>query len=287
MLSAMEVLDAIPSKLKSRTLPWQKIVIMPIGDIQLGSDGADIKRLKSHIQYGLDRGAFFYGTGDYTDFLSPSNRRYLKNAGLYDTATELIERWHREHLEQLKDILRPTIGMWMGLHEGHHYFEYGDGTTSDTDLCQFLQAPFLGTAAVTRLRFKDESKHVTDCLIWGHHGEGGGMDPLRKLMSVAPGFPQVDIFIQGHNTQIDVRPKDTIWFYGDTGKLRMREKTQMFVAAGGFMKGYTQGSRTAGRAAGSYVEHGMMRPTAIGGPVIEVEPKYAQNYTYLSIHASA
>ena len=282
----MEVIDAIPSKLKSQSLPWQPIHIMPVGDFQLGSPGTDIKRLKSHIQYGLDIGAFFLGTGDYTDFLSPSNRRFLKNAGLYDTANEMIERWHREHLEELQEILKPTRGLWIGLHEGHHFFEYGDGSTSDTELCRFLEAPFLGTFSVTRLQFRDSNNHVADCLIWSHHGEGGGMDPLNRLMKVAPGFPQVDIFVQGHNTQIDARPKDTIWFYGSHGELKMREKTQMFVAAGGFMKGYTQGSRVAGRASGSYVERGMMRPTAIGGPVVTVEPKFAKDYSSLSIHAS-
>lgn len=246
----MQVLDAIPSKLKTKTLPWKPVQVMPLGDIQLGSPGTDIARLKTHVQWGVDHGVFFIGLGDYTDFLSPSNRRYLANAGLYDTATELIEKWHREHMEELKEVLKPTRGMWLGLHEGHHFYEYGDGTTSDTDLAHFLDAPFLGTAAVSRLSFRAENRSSVDCLIWSHHGEGGGADPLARLMRVAPGFPQIDIFLQGHNTQVDARPKDTLWFYGGPGRLQMRYKTQMFVACGGFMKGYTQGSRSAGRAMG-------------------------------------
>jgi hypothetical protein len=259
---------------------------MPVGDLQWGSPGVDLKRIKDHLRKGLDLGALFIGTGDYTDFLSPSNRRYMKNAGLYDTATELIERWHREQLEEIKDILAPTRGMWLGLHEGHHYYEYGDGTTCDTVLAEYLGAPFLGTCAVTRLTFRDAYDHSVQCLIWSHHGQGGGSDPVAKLMNVAPGFPQVDIFIAGHNTQVDARPKDTIWFYGNQGNLRMRSKTQMFVAAGGFMQGYTQGSRIAGRASGSYVERGMMRPTAIGAPIIYVSPERGKDYNRLKISAS-
>ena len=280
----MELIDAIPSKLKAQHLPWAPIQIMPVGDIQLGAPGCDIPRLKSHIQWGADHGVFFLGMGDYTDFLSPSNRRYLKNAGLYDTATSLVERWHREHMGQLKDILAPTKGMWMGLHEGHHFYEYGDGTTCDTELAAFLDAPFLGTCAVTRLTFRDEGRHTVDCLTWSHHGEGGGMDPLNRLLKVAPGFPQIDIFVQGHNTQIDARPKDNIWFYGR--ELKMRNKTQMFVASGGFMQGYNAGSRYAGRASGSYVERGMMRPSSIGGPLITVTPRRKSEYTELDIKAS-
>lgn len=259
---------------------------MPIGDIQLGSPGVDVARLRKHIAWGVDHGVFFLGMGDYTDFLSPSNRRYLKNAGLYDTATDLIEEWHRRHLEELKDILAPTRGMWLGLHEGHHYFEYGDGTTSDTELARSLEAPFLGTAAVTRLTFRDKAQHSVECLIWSHHGEGGGQDPLNRLLKVAPGFPQIDIFVQGHNSQIDARPKDNLWFYGGPGELRMRDKTQMFVATGGFMRGYQQGSRHAGRAGGSYVERGMMRPSAIGGPLISVTPRRTKEYSELDIHCS-
>lgn len=258
---------------------------MPIGDIQLGSPGVDKDRLRRHIKWGVEHNVFWLGMGDYTDFLSPSNRRYLKNAGLYDTATDLIEQWSRQQLDELKDILAPTRGMWLGLHEGHHYFQYEDGTTTDTELARYLDAPFLGTCAVTRLHFAEKT-HKVECLVWSHHGEGGGQDPLNRLLKVAPGFPQVDIFVQGHNTQIDARPKDNIWFYGGPGRLRMRDRTQMFVASGGFMRGYQQGSRHAGRAQGSYVEKGMMRPTAIGGPLITVTPRHRQDYNELDIHCS-
>lgn len=245
----MEVLDAIPRKLRSKVLPWKPVQVAPLGDIQLGSPGTDIRRLKEHVQRGVDTGVFWIGLGDFTDFLSPSNRRFLKNAGLYDTATELIEKWHREHMDEVKDILAPTRGMWLGFHEGHHFYEYASGNTSDTDLADFLDAPFLGTAAVTRLAFQGD-KRATECLIWSHHGEGGGANPLQRLLAVAPGFPQINVFIQGHNTQLGSQKRDNIWFHGRPGKLRMRTREQLFVACGGFMQGYNQGSRIAGRAMG-------------------------------------
>src|SRR3990167_7734205 len=219
----MQVIDAIPTKLRTKALPWEQIQIMPIGDIQLGSPGTDIKRLREHVQWGIDHGVFWVGMGDYTDFLSPSNRRYLKNSGLYDTANELIEKWHREHLEELKDILRPTKGKWIGLHEGHHYFEYGDGTTSDTELCRYLDAKFLGTCAATRIVFKNKYRNGVECWIWSHHGEGGGMSGVARLLKVAPGFPQMDIFIQGHNTQLEHKVLNNILFDEKGGELKQRD----------------------------------------------------------------
>jgi hypothetical protein len=282
----LEVRDVIPSKLKVQSLPWEPIQIMPLGDIQWGAPGVDKKRLKAHVQWGADHGVFWIGMGDYTDILSPSNRRYLKNAGLYDNATEFMDRYHREHMDEVADILSPTKGMWLGMHEGHHYWEYSNGVTSDQELCMKLDAPFLGTAAVTRLSFRGKHNKAVDCLIWSHHGEGGGQDPLNRLLRVAPGFPQIDIFLQGHNTQIDARPKDNIWFYGGPGELHMRNKTQMFVATGGFMQGYNQGSTVAGRPNGSYVEKGMMRPTALGGALITVTPRHKTDFNELDIKCS-
>ena len=285
----MELQDAIPQYLRETSvLPWREVRIMPIGDIQAGSPGTDWSRLRRHIQWGVDHDCWFIGMGDYSDFLSPSNRRALRNSGLYDTATDLIERWHDEHLKELTDVLLPTKGRWLGMHEGHHYYEYSDGTTTDTRLCQSLEAPFLGTCSVLRLPFRDGSKHGVDCLIWGHHGEGGGDDPLRRLMRVAPGFPQIDIFLQGHNTSIDARPKDVIEFYGGLSGLKARDRTQMFVATGGFMRGYAVGSRigSRGRAQGSYVEKAMMRPTAIGGPLIYITPRHKHGYAELDIKVS-
>lgn len=261
---------------------------MPIGDFQLGSPGTDLKHIREHVRWGVDHGVFFLGMGDYTDFLSPSNRRFLKNSGLYDTAQDIIETIGHQHIDTLMEILEPTKGMWLGMHEGHHLFEFGDGTTTDTELSRLLDAPFLGTAATTRLTFQGRKggQHA-EALIWSHHGEGSGAtDPVQRLKKVAPGFPQIDVFVQGHNTRLGSEAMSQIWYYGGPGELKMRSKKQLFVAAGGFMTGYTQNSRFAGRAAGSYVERGMMRPSAIGAPIITIEPRRKHDYSDLSLHCS-
>jgi hypothetical protein len=280
----MQVIDAIPTKLKTKVLDWAPISIMPLGDIQAGSPGTDWERLNKHVQWGVKHEVFWLGMGDYSDFLSPSNRRFLRNAGLYDTANQLIDEWHRKHLDQLKEVLAPTRGMWMGIHQGHHYHEFEDGGTTDTELARFLDAPFLGTAAVSRLMFKDTQHHVAECLIWSHHGEGGAQqNPFNRLFAVAPGFPQVNLFLQGHNTALGARRLDRILFYGRPGELRMRSSDQVFVLTGGFMRGYQQGSTFAGRAQGSYVEKAMMRPTAIGGALITITPRRAAEGRYSDV----
>jgi len=284
----LEIVDYTPKYLKGMKLPWAETRIMPIGDIQYGSDGVDVARLRKHINWGVEHDCLFIGTGDYSDFLSPSNRRALRNAGLYDTSANSIAKWARAQEKELFDILKPTKGRWLGLLEGHHFYEHEDGATTDTHLCEMLEAPFLGTCAMVRLTFEG-NKRSKDCLIWAHHGQGGGDDPLRRLMRVAPAFPQVDIFLQGHNTSIDARPKDVLEVYGPPGHIQLRDRTQMFVACGGFFRGYQRGSKAGpfvGRARGSYVEKDMMRPTAIGGPLITVTPRAKHDYNELDIKCS-
>jgi hypothetical protein len=283
----MEVVDFNPRYLKEKDLPWGIFILAPIGDIQFGSPGTDLEKLRKHIRYCEGIGANYIGMGDYVDMMSPSNRRSYRAAALYDTTLGSIEKYHLDHLEKLKEILEPTRGKWLGLLEGHHYMELSHGGTTDTELAKFLEAPYLGTCAVIRLRFREPSRAI-DYLVYAHHGIGGGTDPLAKLIKVAPGFPQVDLFLQGHNTQVDARPLDSIEFYGAKGGLKMREKKVLFVATGGFMRGYQQSSREGvyGRPQGSYVEKAMMRPTTLGAPVIDITPRHFTEYNDLEVHAS-
>ena len=72
-----------------KIMPNESVTVMPIGDAQVGVEAADLRRLKSHMEWGFHtKHAMFLGMGDYVDMASPSNRRTLKAAGLYDTVTE-------------------------------------------------------------------------------------------------------------------------------------------------------------------------------------------------------
>src|SRR5215470_17825966 len=130
-----------------------QVVVSPIGDLQWsGKTGPTAKdHAKRHIDRMMNINAWFFGLGDYIDFLSPSNRQRLQSAALYDTAEAVIEEKVHELVQEVFDeILKPTKGRWLGLLEGHHFAEFG-GTTSDILLSELLDAPFLGTSAYVRL----------------------------------------------------------------------------------------------------------------------------------------
>lgn len=281
----MELLQYAPETVRGRTLPWAPFNVMALGDIQYGSEACDVERLRRHIAWGMRHDAYFMGMGDYTDFLSPSNRQRLKQAALYDTAQELIDQWHLRHLDELKEVLAPTRGRWIGVHEGHHYHEFTDGTTSDTRLAAWLGAPFLGTSSITRLNFKDEANHRSVVAhVWAHHGEGSGAvlaAPFNKMQAIA-GSIDADVYLMGHFHRSGVVLSDKL-YVGGTTQLRLRHRTRALVATGSFLRSYLQGSRANGRPRGSYVEQGLMTPTALGNTMVTIEPHHGDNYDYFDL----
>jgi len=274
----MEVVEMKVNGVQSTNLPWEEVVVMPIGDVQLGSDGVDIERFKKHIAWGIKNNAYFLGMGDYIDLMSPSNRIAYKNSKLYDSVRSAMQGKADELEKEFCRLVKGTEGRWLGLLEGHHYFEYEDGSTSDTRIAKSLLAPFLGTCAFVRLRFKPTtSKRSLSCTIWCHHGQGHGVfpySPLPKLYHVMNSF-EADIYLIGHQTKKPVVKAPRIYM-SDREPYRLVARSKVLAGTGGFSKGYEQGSKhyNGVRAQGSYVEQGMLSPVALGGIVLKVRPVY-------------
>ena len=281
----MEVLEWQPQTLRAKHMPWQPLKIMGIGDVQAGAEGADLARLKRHIEWGVRNDCYFLGMGDFTDFLSPSNRTRLKAAALYDTANQLIAAWHQKHLDDLIGVLEPTKDRWLGFLEGHHTYEFDDGSTSDTRIAAALGGSFLGTCGILRLNFRDEeNKRSLHAHVWAHHGEGSGAtaaSPFNKLEKVS-GFIDADVLMMGHFHRAGSILINKLHVAGSK-RPRLRHRTVALVATGSFLRGYTQGSTTAGRPKGSYVEKGMMAPTALGNVVVTLTPRHREGEDLLDI----
>ena len=256
-----------------KIMPNESVTVMPIGDAQVGVEAADLKRLKSHMEWGFHtKHAMFLGMGDYVDMASPSNRRTLKAAGLYDTVTEALQAKAKEDIKTFLQSTLYTKDAWLGLLQGHHYMDMADGSTSDTQIAEALRAPFLGDAALVRIIFdkhKDVDGLPVKADIWCHHGRGGGVGaaaPISLREKTARGF-DADIYLMGHQHKKVATPIDEL-FYSRDG--RMLHRTKLLACTGSFLKGYLDNSMSEGRAGGTYVEKGMMTPVSLGGIVIEM-----------------
>ena len=266
--------------LTNKPLDWKETLIIPIGDIQLqqNRDVVDLDRLREVIDYGVKHNAWFVGMGDFVDMESPSNRRKLRETGFYDSVIDAIDASAEEVEEQLQEILKPPIGRWLGLLEGHHYHVHQDGTTTDQRMANFLKAPFLGTCAYINLVFTSPSKRGVNprIVIWAHHGRAGGKllsAPINQLEQVVKGF-EAEIYLIGHHHKAIAGKIARMYpvFNKTVGYLNTKE--MIIACTGSFLKGFVEGIQRDGRPSGLYPEAAMMNPLALGVIKIWLRPTY-------------
>ena len=266
-------------------LPWKLAHIVFLGDVQWAgakSGGTALDHLKRTIADALEwekagDTVRFVGMGDYTDFLSPSNRQRLRGANLYDTAEEVIDHKALELTEEIYDLaLKPTKGKWLGLVEGHHLHELKDGTTTDMRLCEMLDAQFLGTTGLLRLVFQRgyPGCRVPD-VIWFHHRVGNGMTgyyPLTRLEKKAAEWEGVDVFAIGHTTKKAIEFQNKVipkW----NPKTDLTHRKVILLGTGGYSKTYVLGAMRGRIPRGGYAEQKMLNAAIIGSPVLHIRPR--------------
>ena len=253
-------------------------LVMPINDIQYdGPDGAaDLPKLIKHLAWGMERNALFIYLGDGTDFGSTSERHILSGSKLHETSVKRLERAAYQDVLDLYKALAPTKGRWIGFVQGHHYFEFGNGHTSDTLLAEWLGGPYLGDAALGFFRFKDKSGHQASLKAFFHHGSGGsGVMPaaaINKLYHMKVGYPAVQLFCQAHVPQLGAVKIDSLDIT-DVPEPVIFDASTRFVACGGWSRSMQMCSSFKGRKQGSYAEKAMMRPGVMGGAVINLTPE--------------
>lgn len=270
-------------------MTFEPITLFPIGDVQLNPVDPPNHRLRSHIEWALTQpNPYFIGMGDYVDVASPSNRSRIQAANLYDSVQDVLEHGATQSVGQFKELVRGTEGRWLGMLHGHHFYEYRDGTTTDTRLCQALGTTFLGSCAFVRISFKRPSSNARlSCTIWAHHGAGSGMKasaPLNRLENIVHYF-DADIYLMGHMSKKVGAPLDQLYMT-HKNPARLDHRTKIIAGTGGFSQGYKQGSKNGLHARGSYVEQAMMTPAALGGVAIRIAPVHSGNNDRLDLHLS-
>ena len=262
------------------TAKSEPLLLMPIGDIQYAGEGSStaLAMLQRHVAWGVEQGAYFLGMGDYCDFASPSNRLRLRQAALYDTALKTLDDAARHTVHELyRRALKGSEGRWLGLLEGHHFYQMEDGTTTDQFLCHLLKTRFLGTSAYVRLVFqRDKSNSRGTVLIWCHHGTGYGSRvaaPLNRLDQLLMNW-DADIYLIGHQSKKVAAPIDRVEpTWGRRGPTLIH-RTKILACTGSFSRAYMVGSKHGNVPRGDYVEQKMLNPAALGGVCIRIRPRW-------------
>lgn len=295
----MEFVRLEPKTADSFLLPYKEMILLPLGDIQHGAQGCDIDRLRRHIAWGEKlraegKAVYYIGMGDYLDVASPSNQRalYRLRGDAYDSLKQMIDEGMERSLRKIQRILKPTVGHWLGLVTGHHVYEFGDGTTTDSRLAEFLGCKYLGNNAIVHLVFKtDDGKSKVICKIWLHHGEASGTTleaSIRKLRANVIPYWFANLYLIGHFHQKVAAPIP--WTDTDvtkSGDVIWKGTTRYLVCTGSFLKGYQEGAKNAsGLPAGDYAEQRMLPPNALGAPVIFIRPVRNHGATGIDINIS-
>jgi hypothetical protein len=269
----LELHEVSPEKLAGKDIGFEPFTIVPVGDVQLldpripeYSTWAK-KAFVRHMSRIRDEhpNPFYIGMGDYIDFMSPSNRESFKHAKVYDSSRHWIEEGANILTDQFLELLEPfdTKGRWLGVLSGHHFAEFSDGTNTDQRIARELDAPYLGMCGHVSLRLRDDSSKTRGRInIWAHHGVGSRRYPSSKLVAdVVPYWPEADLYLMGHMHESDAARINRMVIRGS----EVVDHNALAVVCGGWLKGYVEG-------VDSYVSNAMLRPRAIGAPVIEVHP---------------
>lgn len=267
-------LPATQPKETYQLTPGQEMLLMPVGDWHAHSEGWPAERFRDHIQWGVDRGAWFLGMGEAMDFTSTSQRAITRN--LRASQRRQIDEMVGERVERLAELIASSKGRWLGMLEGHHYWEYEDGTTTDQHLCRLLGCPFLGTSTLYDVRLRRPGDaHGCTITIYAHHGSGGGGrrvgTQLHRLEDLL-GWVEADIYLMAHTHSKANAPMDRLY---RTPGGHLYHRTKILARTGGFLRGYT-GRRPAplhepaSKSRGTYVEQAAMSPSALGGLVISL-----------------
>ena len=253
---------------------------------------ADVERLQRIIDWGLRHDAHFLGLGDYTDTMSPSNREAWAAARLYDSARDAMEQSAERTQDELEGLLSGTVGRWLGLLQGHHYFEYPDQSTTDTRLAAFLEAPFLGDSTIVHAllpQAQPGNKRRPMAKIWAAHGSGNGQ-PGRALAKVEQTGMRItenaDVYAVGHMHKVEATRISRIGSIGGErgGQPRMTSRDVVLACTGSTLRGYVEGSRRGGRAQGSYVEKALLSPSSMGAVWVSIKPTISSHgYTRLDL----
>ncbi len=251
-----------------------------LSDLQLGSTSTSLSVIKRRIDEITsdpeDCGIII--AGDIEDEDRPSTREIRKAA--FAGREEVNTRDAAKHLAYLDKHVIPILlplqhtkfGI-MGVLAGHHFTNISPVLNSAQYICQELKrlskknVPYLGQmSSFMDMRFRNKWKSLR---IVGHvqHGEGGGQtkaSTVTKLDRAFQGF-DADFYIRAHDCQAVAYKMDRLYAKSSRGGLpEIVSRTTAHLNLGSATRGYEMG-----KGAPSYIESGMLRPTAMGWGTIK------------------
>lgn len=228
--------------------PGEEFTLIPFGDVHRDSPHCAVERWKEDLEeWRKIKNPLFLGLGDYTDFLSTSERQCVGRGELHDSTKTSLDNLAKRSIKDLAKELDFMRGRLVGLVNGNHYYQFENGTTGDYMLADELGCKFLGVAAFIRVVFCLPGKHgsTTSIDVFAHHGAGTGQKPHTSLGAVArmAEWADADIILQGHDHKRGALPLNPTLHLSrnNNGPLRVKERERWVGRTGSYLKAYIDG----------------------------------------------
>lgn len=258
----------------SKEVDNKPTLLIPIGDVQYGTEGCQWEKFHSWIGEILrledDYQLLFCGMGDFIDALRPTER------GDYPRSSEHIRTGLEDKVEldteALMTILAPTVGKWLFTLRGHHFYQYHDGTTSDSRFAEKLGCMFGGDSVFGSINFKGGEKYT----LFARHGQGSASttaSAITRLRNQMIGNT-ADLNLRGHHHR---KGKEEMPVIDLVGRQRPKALTRNRIGllTGGWLEGYIEGRIEDGQPHGTYAEKAGLNPLDAGGVRVWLIPQSA------------
>jgi hypothetical protein len=236
--------------------------VIPIGDL--------------HFSDKSFRDASYKKLFGYRDWIKKNpNARVVLGGDMFNVATRgsrtspFSQRMSvNEEMNEIVEILAPIKKQIAGAIEGNHEWrakDFLDLSLTET-LCGKLDIPYMGISGVICFKVgkkssKEGGQWEQNYYIYFHHTTGGGatigggLNRVEKLGNIIEG---VDCYCGFHNHKLS--SSRSIIYKPNPFAKRIEERIITHLTCGGYLQ-YKD----------SYAEEGMLRPTKLGSPKIELD----------------
>lgn len=209
----------------------------------------------------------------------------LNSPAVHDTTKRTLDGVYKGVTKTLANELAFMRGKCIGLIGGNHFYDFGDGQTTDHLLAASLQTKYLGVCSITRLNLNiGHGKRSMSLDICAHHGKGSGRNQFKSIEDLQK-IAVADIYLMGHTHGKGCVPDGVRLEFADGVRgPYTRERIPWLGRTGSFLKCYEDGRV-------SYNVDACRPPNALGWIEFEITPMRSRNdgedRLYLNIRGTA
>ena len=266
-----------PFKAKVTIPKGKELVLCPFGDIQTEDALPELDDIVKEMVARKKSGdvVLGFGTGDYFETLSPSERVRKAGANFHETSLSDMNKTVLAKADDFVGRMRPLAGSVMALLDGHHWetVKLPNGTSKSSTLyiAEKLKAEFAGDGVL----WIELLVNGLPYNIIAMHGYGSARTPgarLNKRSEMMKIMSTADWYVMGHDNSMVSDPRQRLLKLpdGSVGYAR-----QYFSGVGCIQESYEVGIDAG------YAEKLALPPACIGFVQMRVQALERNNQRYL------